>query len=65
MVLTELYFTFSKDERVHFTEHVKWVAKQYPPAKYNNTNMKLVKPRIQARGFSKAEMSSPKPTSSW
>ena len=35
----------SNDTRVHFTEHKQWVARQYPPAKYNNTNHKLTKPR--------------------
>ena len=56
------YVLYSKDERVHFTEQTKWVATQYPPAKYDNTNMKVVKPKHFAAHIGKPE---PKPTSTW
>ena len=47
---------------MHFTEQSKWVATQYPPAKYDNTNMKVVKPKHFAAHIGKPE---PKPTSTW
>ena len=52
----------SKDERVHYTDHKKWVAQQYPPAKYDNTNMKIVKPKHFAAHIGKPD---PKGASSW
>ena len=49
---------------MHFTEHKKWVALQYPPAKYDNTNMKIVKPKTYAAKIDKLAPDS-KATSTW
>ena len=54
---------YSKDHRVHFTDHKKWVASFVPAAKYNNTNVKLTKPRTLGMGFGKVD--TPKGTQSW
>ena len=59
-----LYVSLSKDERVHFTEHTKWIAQQYPPARYDNTNVKLVKPKTYAAKIDKLAPDS-KATSTW
>ena len=33
---------------MHMIDHKKWLASFVPPAKYNNQNMKVVKPRIMS-----------------
>ena len=52
----------SKGDRVHFTDHKKWLGVQVPPAKYDNTNVKLVKPKIFSTHMPKAQ---PKPAQTW
>ena len=47
---------------MHFTEHKKWLANQVPPAKYNNQNVKLVKPKTFSTHIAKA---APKAASTW
>ena len=47
---------------MHFTEHKKWLANQVPPAKYNNQNVKLVKPKIFSTHIAKVDK---KAASSW
>ena len=54
---------FSKDNRVHFTDHKKWVASFVPPAKYNNTNVRWTKPKAFSCHIGKPEVA--KGTSSW
>lgn len=62
MTVSACFVDDSKDERVHFTEQIKWVATQYPPAKYDNFNVVLVKPKKFAAHIGKPE---PKPASTW
>ena len=62
MSVTPLFLR-SKDNRIHFTEHKKWLAVQVPPAKYVNTNVKLTKPRIFTLNIGKPDV--PKGTSQW
>ena len=57
------YFLHSKDTRVHKIDHTKWLAMQYPPAKYDNTNHKITKPRVL--GMSWGKEPTPKSTQAW
>ena len=52
-----------KDNRTHAFDHTKWLTAQYPPAKYNNTNLKHTKPTVFAAKIMKPEQ--PKMPTSW
>ena len=51
-----------KGDRVHYIDHKKWLATKVPPAKYNNQNVKLVKPKIFSTHITKVDK---KAVSTW
>lgn len=55
----------SKDNRTHYLDHKKWLASQVPAAKYNNTNVKLTKPRTLGFNFNGSVMKPKSPSQTW